>query len=316
MFWFKNLQLYKLSAPFAWSAEQLDEQLARHPFHPCARHERGTRGWVHPFDLPDGRVHSVGACSLIMLRREDKDLPAAVIKRQVEERAAEIEAREGRAPGRRQRKELEELVAQELLPQAFTKLRHTRAYIDAEHGWIGVEAASRNRAADFLSVLREDLGSLPVRPLATRSLPGAVMTEWLRAAVQLDGFALGGDCELRDSVTDGGAIKCKQQDLFSDEVRQHVERGKEVKKLALEWRERLGFVLDEDLGLTRIKPLDLVLDQLGAEDFEDRVAAADAEFALMSGELAKLIPDLLEVLGGEAEQGMVQSGGAPDTAVA
>ena len=310
MFWFKNLQLYKFSGPFECAPEQLNERLVQHPFQPCGAHERGTRGWVHPFGLDTGVVHSLGDRSLIVLRREDKDLPAAVVRRYAAERAEAIEAREGQAPGRRQRKEIEEQVALELLPQAFTKLKHTRAYIDAAGGWIGVEAASRNAAADFLSILREHLGSLPVRPLSTRSLPGAVMTEWLRASTEVSGFEIGGDCELRDAMTDGGAIKCKQQDLFSDEVRQHVQRGKEVKNLALSWRERLSFVLDEDLGLTRIKPLDLLLDDLGPEEFDDRVAAAEAEFALMCGELAKMVPELLGALGGEAEQGLVQSGSA------
>lgn len=307
MFWFKNLQLYTFTEPFAWTPEQLDEALAQRPFHACGAHDRGTYGWVHPFGLDTGQVHHGGGCNLITLRREDKDLPAAVVKRHADERAAAMEARDGEKLGRRQRKELEEQIAEELLPQAFTKLKHVRAYIDPAGGWIGVDAASRNRAADFLSVLRDTLGSLPVRPLAARSLPGTMMSEWVRTAQDPEGLELGGDCELRDAVQDGGAIKIKQQDLFSDEVRQHLERGKEVTRLALTWRERLSFVLDEDLGLTRLKPQDLMLDELDTGDLDDRLAAADAEFVLMCGELARMVPELLAALGGEAELGRVQA---------
>ena len=49
--WFKNLQIYRLPAPWDMSAERLEEQLAKKPFHPCGsqdmeRAAAGCRRWA------------------------------------------------------------------------------------------------------------------------------------------------------------------------------------------------------------------------------------------------------------------------------
>lgn len=301
MVWFKNLQLFKFAEPFTRSPEDLAEALAAQAFRPCGDHQPSSRGWVSPLGEDGGLVHAVGACSRILLRREQKNLPASVIKRRAAERAEQIAAREARPVGRKERRELEQAIALELLPQAFTTLKETAAYIDPEHGWIGVDTRSRKQAEEFLSFLRQTLGSLPVKPFATRVVPGLAMTEWLRSGSVPGAFVAGGDCDLRDPLNDGGSVKCKNQDLFSEEVRNHLEQGKEVTRLALSWGERLGFLVDEELGISRMKFLDLLADELGEQDAEDRLAAMDGEFALMCGEFARLVPELLAAFGGDAE---------------
>ncbi len=301
MVWFKNLQLFKFAEPFALSADALAEALATQAFHPCGDHQPSSRGWVSPLGEEGGLVHVVGRCSRVVLRREQKNLPASVVKRRAAERAEAIAAREARPVGRKERRELEEALTLELLPQAFTTLRDTAAYVDADNGWIGVETRSRKQAEEFLSFLRQTLGSLPVKPFATRVLPTLAMTEWLRSGSVPGAFVVQGDCELRDPLNEGGSVKCKNQDLFSEEVRNHLEQGKEVIKLAVSWGERLGLVIDEELGVSRIKFLDLLADELAEQNAEDRAAAMDGEFALMCGEFARLVPDLLDAFGGDAD---------------
>ena len=46
--WFKNLQIYRLPAPWQIDLAKLDEQLARGTFARCASHEPMSRGWVPP----------------------------------------------------------------------------------------------------------------------------------------------------------------------------------------------------------------------------------------------------------------------------
>ena len=41
----------------------------------------------------------------------------------------------------------------------------------------------------------------------------------------------------------GGIIRCKQQDLMSEEIKNHLANDKLVTKLALNWGETLSFVL-------------------------------------------------------------------------
>ena len=78
--WFKNLQIYRLPAPWAVTPEQLEASLAKHAFTPCTSLELQSQGWVSPRD--DGMlVHSVNRQMLILLGTEKKLLPATVIDR-------------------------------------------------------------------------------------------------------------------------------------------------------------------------------------------------------------------------------------------
>ena len=43
--WFKNLQIYRLPANWNMSAERLEEQLAKKPFHPCGSQDMESRGF-------------------------------------------------------------------------------------------------------------------------------------------------------------------------------------------------------------------------------------------------------------------------------
>src|SRR3569832_571631 len=49
--WFKNLQIYRLPAPWAMTSEQLEARLAPQIFAPCSSLEMQTQGWISPRDL-------------------------------------------------------------------------------------------------------------------------------------------------------------------------------------------------------------------------------------------------------------------------
>ena len=63
------------------------------------------------------------------------------------------------------------------------------------------------------------------------------------------------------------------------------------------WADRVSFVLTDTLVVKRVAPLDVLKeDNESATMNEDE--RFDSDFALMSGELAKLMADLVEALGG------------------
>jgi recombination associated protein RdgC len=115
-------------------------------------------------------------------------------------------------------------------------------------------------------------------------------------------LALGDECELRDSADGGAAVKCRRQDLESDEIGEHLKSGKQVFQLGLVFEERLGFSLDEDLVVRKLRFLDLVQNELGDIDGGDggadsAIAELDARFALMTLELGRLFERLQEWFG-------------------
>lgn len=299
---FKSAQIYTLTAPFALSAEELAQAMEPDNFKPCGSLAPQSYGWVPPLGRhSEYLVNAVSGRILVCARKEEKIMPPATIKEEVNERALAIEEQEGRSVGRKERLQLKDDVILSLIPRAFTKSKLTYAYIDTKNGWIIVDATSAKQAEELLSLLRQGVGSLSVRPLSVKRAPSTVMTEWLNGKYPRQWFEPLQECELRDPVEDGGIVKCKHQDLFCEEVEKHLIAGKQVTKLALSWKDRVSFLLSDDLSIKRIKFDDIVTEELDHID-GDQLAQIDATFAIMTLEFEKMIPQLIVVMGG-AEMG-------------
>jgi recombination associated protein RdgC len=293
---FKNARIFRLGAPFAYTAAALEDALGARRFRPCGPQETAALGWTAPLgEETAALVHGVGNCLLLCLRKQERLLPAAVVAEAVEERILEIETNEARDLGRAERRALREQVTAELLPRAFTRSRRTWLYLDTEAGWLVVDAAAEKQAEEAVSLLRLTLDSLPAKPPAPRQPPAGLLTTWLLAGAAPADFVPAGDCELRDREDSASVIRCKGQDLASEEILNHLRAGKEVVKLALDWDERMGFVLADDLSLKRLRIADALLDELAEAD--DPAARLDAEFAIMALQVRELLARLDTLFG-------------------
>lgn len=308
--WFRNARVFRFTKPFEITAEALEEKLQEDAFKPCGPQETSRQGWVSPMGKhSDLLVHSAGGYHLVALRKEEKLLPASVIKELVDEKAELIEAEQHRKVRRKEKDELKEEVMLEMLPRAFSKNRRCYAYLAPADGVLIVDAGSSKQAEDLASTLRKSLGSLPVRPPAVEQAPAFTFTGWLNESIDLPAsIELGTECELKDTSEDGGVVRCKGLDLQGDEIRSHLDAGMQVTKLSVTWDDNLSFVLDEELGIRRLKFGDTLQEKLDDVDADDAAARFDAAFSLMTLELARLIPGLLEALGGEDRSAIVEEG--------
>lgn len=298
--WFKNLCLYRLTKPLELSAEELHEKLSERIFHPIGKLEPAFTGWSEPLgDEGSQLVHSSGACIMICTRKEEKILPAAAVRELLDARAQEIEDKEGRKVRGKEKQRLKDEVLLDMMPRAFSKSSRNYAYIDTRHGWLIVDSANLNRAEEFISLLRETLGSFPVVPITVASAPDAIMTDWLTRNTAPADISIDDEVELRDPEQDGGIVRIRRQDLGSDEISVHLEAGKRVTQLALTFDDRISFVMNDQLQLKRIRFTDTVLDE--TEDTDTAAERFDADFALMSLEFSRFIPRLLEIFGGLAD---------------
>jgi recombination associated protein RdgC len=305
--WFKNLQLYRLPAPWNVGAEAIEERLARRRFQPCGSQDQASCGWVSPAG-DDFLVHRVGGQWLVALGIEQRLLPSSVVRQEADERAEELAAQQGYKPGRKQMKELREQVMQEFLPRAFTRRKKVFAWIDPQHGWLGVDAPSQARAEDVLEALRQTLDALPLTLVRTARSPAGAMADWLAGGEAPAGFTIDQDCELRSVTEDKAAVRYVRHALDGDEVRGHLEAGKLPTRLALTFDERVSFVLTDRLEIKRLDFLDVVKDKLDEAGADDARALFDAGFALMTGELRELLPAVVAALGGELQ---AQQAGQP-----
>ncbi len=298
--WFRNLCLYRLTKTFELSPEQLHEQLIQKSFQPCAAIAPFSYGWISPLGRNGKQLtHVANSNIMVCARKEEKVLPPAVIREFVAEKVEAIEQDQGRSLRRKERKEIRNEVLLDLLPRAFTHSSYTYAYLSPHENMLVVDATSATRAEDLIRHLRETLGSFPVIPLTTNTAPSNVLTGWLSGQNVAPDFIISDQCELRDPKKEGGVVRCSRQDLFADEIQSHLKAGKQVTRLATEWRERLSCILSEDLTIKRLKFLDVVLDAAQEQEAEDEAARFDADFALMTLELSRFIPALIEVFGGE-----------------
>ena len=298
--WFKNLQIYRLTAPWTMTSEQLEASLAPQSFAACGNLDMQTQGWVSPRD--NGMlVHTVNRQLLLQLATEKKLLPSTVINQVTKARAAELEEQQGFKPGRKQMKELKEQVTEELLPRAFSIRRSTFVWIDPVNGWLVVDAASPAKADEVFKLLLKSLETLPFASLRTERSPQSAMTDWLAADEAPAGFTVDQDTELRSTSESKATVRYVRHTLEAEDVRRHIAAGKQCTRLALTWSDRVSFVLSESLALKRVAPLDVLKENAdsGTKNEDERF---DTDFALMTGELAKLVGDLVEALGGEERQ--------------
>jgi len=298
--WFKNLQIYRLPAPWAMTSEQLEARLAPQIFAPCSSLEMQTQGWISPRD--NGMlVHAVNRQMLLALSTEKKLLPSSVINQVAKAKAAELEEQQGFKPGKKQMRELKEQVADELLPRAFSIRRTTWVWIDPVNGWLVVDAASASKAEEALKLLIKAIDPFPMDTLRVARSPVSAMTDWLAADEAPGGFTVDQDTELRATGEGKATVRYVRHTLEAEDVRRHIAAGKQCTRLAMTWTGRVSFVLTEALAIKRVAPLDVLKEGSEGMSMNDD-ERFDTDFALMTGELAKLLADLVEALGGEMQQ--------------
>lgn len=300
--WFKNVRAYRLTQPFNLSPEKLAQKLVAHSFVPCSKAQAVSAGWVPPLgEESEELVHAAAGRLLLKLKREEKLLPSTVVREQLAEKIAVIEAEQGRKVYRKERLSLKDEIVQDCLPRAFTRSTHIHAYIDVKANWIFVDTASAARAEELLNLLREGLGSFPLLLPQVHNAPSAVMTAWLLHRNLPNDFELGQECELREPGEEGGVVRCRGVDLLSEEVETHLQAGKQVARLALHWDERLSLLLAEDLCLRRLKFADELMKENEEIPEADNAARLDADFALMADAVTSLQERVLALFGGEVE---------------
>lgn len=290
--WFKNLQVFRVRG----TTEMLEGDLSVHLLEPCGSAQGASMGWVPPMQFDDAYVHEFAGQLLIALGVEEKLLPAAVIRQHALARAQTIERDEDRRVGRREFRDLQERALQELLPRAFVRRRTTYAWIDPVNGWLAVDAASPARADELLEQLLRAAVDLNVAPLRVRQSPAAAMTGWLADGAAPSGFSIDQDAELQSA---GHArVRYARHALDGDDIPAHIAAGKVATRLGMTWGDKISFVLDEKLQLKRLGFLD-ILKESAEGQAENGAERFDLDFTLMTGELAHLLGDLVEALGGE-----------------
>lgn len=291
----KNAIIYRISANLP-DLPALEEGLQKAAFQPCRPSQEKSEGWVPPRGEAHGAlVESVGGQWMLRFHTEIKLLPTSVVQKRVQEKCDAIEREAGRKPGKWEQRDLKEEARLDLLPQAFTKESRTWVWIDPQASTLVVDTSSQAQADAAVTSLVECLPpGFALALLNTQTSPQAAMAQWLLEQEAPEGFYIDQECELKASGDSGAVVRYGRHPLDIEEVRQHIEQGKLPTKLALTFDGRVSFVLTDGLRLRSIQLQDVARDDGGAE------SGFDADVAIITGELARLLPALTVALGGDS----------------
>lgn len=295
--WFKQLSIYPLNKENLPDLDTLADKLNDAAFKPCMGLDWDSIGFASPVSFSPEMVFPAQNTWRIALKKEEKVLPAAVVRDILDEKINEIREIEGRNVGRKEKMELKETITDDLLPRAFTKSGKTEAIIDTQHGLLLINQANSNRAEMLLTKLRDALGGLEAKLPRTQQSPGSLMTEWLLNGAAAGHFDLDSDCELKGLGDAAPVVRISHQDLTAEEVINLVKNGKIVTQLGLCWQDRVRFVLTQDFTFKRIQFLDVIQEEAAGQG-DDMQSITFASQILMAEALGELLSELVHHLGG------------------
>lgn len=296
---FKNAALFRIGVdltndPSSWLCEQLEE----HTFTPCGASQERSVGWVPPRGEAHGPLcEHVAGQWILKLMIESKRVPSDVLQRTVAEQCQKIEAGSGRKPGKRERKEITEDVKLALLPMVFPTRASVLVWIDPVAKLLLIDTASTTMGDEVVTQLVRAIEGFTLQHMLTEVSPAAAMAHWLASDEYPAGFTLDRACELHAPDESKAKVKYSNHALDIPEIRQHLAAGKLPVRLGMTHEGRVSFTLTEGLVLKGLAFLDGVFTDPSQAEHAD---GFDADISIATGELQRLIPDLLAALGGES----------------
>jgi recombination associated protein RdgC len=319
---FKTATFFRIADDFVLPPlEALEEAFQGASFLPCGPTQPESSGWLPPRGKKGTLlIEPVGKHLIMQLGTERRPVPSSAIKAAVEEKIERYKQETGNERvASKIKKDFKDEAILDLLPRAFTKRSATTLWLDPVNKFLVVDSGSLSGADKVVTYLIEALSAVPgagpgiqVKPIQTAMSAAAAMSHWLSTREAPYRFTVDRDCELKTPDDQKSAVRYSRHTLEIDEVAQHIAAGKVPTQLALTWNDRVSFVLNEAAQVKKVKLLDVVLENQAERGKDDD--GFDGDAAIVTGELAGLIPDLLEALGGEHAPGSVADAAGKDAA--
>ena len=146
----KNATIFTLSGDVPGD---LNQRLATRLFVEPTPSQSSASGFVVASQDYGTLTRTAGHFTEFKLRTDTKILPASVINAEAKKRAEVIEQQQGYKPGRKQMKEIKDLVEQELLATSQARTHITRGWFDTSAKLLVIDTASPAKADAVLDAL-------------------------------------------------------------------------------------------------------------------------------------------------------------------
>ena len=181
--WFKQISFYPLNKDKLPELETLADKLGESEFARCQGLEWFSEGFAAPVPFSPELVFPADYTWRVALKKEEKVLPAGVIRDILDDKVLEIQNNEARNVGRKEKQELKEQITDDLLPRAFTRSSRTQAIFDTKRGFLLVNNAASAKAENVLTKLREALGGLEASLPNTKQSPDySIQSQYVQTA--------------------------------------------------------------------------------------------------------------------------------------
>jgi len=293
---FKNLSAFAYNPSFRPTLSEALEAVDKQSFLPCGPTQRVSVGFTAPRHLANSPlIESHQKHWFFEVTIEKRDLPGAVVNRHLEERLQDILDKTGRKPTGKFKKSIKEELVLELLPKAFTKIETLTLWLDPTRQLLSIDTCSKSKVELVTTLLCSTFPGFYLKPLNTAQSVSACTAAWLLDGDSPSDFTIDDECSLVDNSGDAkSVIKYTNHNLFIDQIQAHLREGKYPVNVALTWRSRVSFIVTDTLQLKKLAFLDVVFTDAGYGEGE----AFDASAAIITGELAPFLADLVEAFGG------------------
>lgn len=275
---FKNLRLYTVNLTDELKDLFSNQLLLENSIEACKfRHtmeqEMTSCGFAPLFGRnTDAYTFSSNHNHFFRFVEENKLLPSTIIREAFLDEVEKKEEELGRALKKDEKQALKLALTNQMMAKAFVTRRELLIWVNSLYGYVGVSATSAKRAENAITVLRKACnGTFPVKPLQPRCVVEDRLTSFISKGDLPEGFSLGNDCVLKSTDDTGATVRASKEDLTCKEINSHIEAGKRVTELQLDFVDNAQFVLSNELALKRISLDDQFLERSLPQKSDDKI---------------------------------------------
>lgn len=295
----KQAQIFQLTE-INELVDNLEEKLEKLPFTSCTPSMFMSIGWVAPLEEffeeeeSDELVYRISDYLILCCKLEEKILPLKVIQHELKEKIRQIEYKENRKVGQKEKFTLKTQIIITLLPKAFSQFTKIYIYIDLVQDRLILDTINSKKTMQFISLFNKSFGK-ELKIFDKINKLSSLMTGWMEKSEELLEFSIAKSCVLQDPNKQTRRIRCQQQDLLSPNIQALLKDGYKVKQLALNWQNQIDFILDNRLLLSSIKLQDQMFEQEKIKEGSLQQQFC-SKLLLELDAISNLIEDLLQII--------------------
>lgn len=271
---------------------ELEKLIPKQSISPIGKMDVASWGWTPLVRNSECWMLQSSKCGLLKFALETKNLVPSEVNESLNIKINEIEMREGRKVGRKEKADLRENIKLSMLPKAAIKTKYVSVYLDTQSNFLVMDTASAKEIEYIISLLilttkGSDL-KLGITPLKAKSCPNTAMTNWIGNCELPESLEALNQCEMFMSGDGSQNIKYSKIETQSEVVTSQIERGYLFSRLLVRWGEKVSFLMCDDLILRKIKMSDELKSNAKNDSEGGELQDLDTSFAIMNLEFRNL----------------------------